>query len=219
MRKCKNCPMLIPVPDDPMLARFLVYCPACAEARRIANEKKQTDAFLAQRESDWRQICPPIYRETQPEKLPDPAKLVKVLEWEHNRHGLILHGKTRKGKSRCAWLLARKVFFEGKSVRVLDSRSGFEYAARFSHGAERVLDYIDSHSRCGLLFLDDVFKAKLTESFEQAIFAIIENRQAFGRPILATTNDTGDTLKSRMSADRGDALIARLKEMCEVVKF
>lgn len=210
---------MIPIPEDPMLARFLVYCPACAEARQIANAKKQSEAFLSQRELDWRQICPTIYRETVQQKLPDSAKLELVLGWEFGRKGLILHGKTRKGKSRCAWLLARKMFFEGKSVRVLDAGSGFDYAAKFSYGADRVLDFIDSHSRCGLLFLDDVFKVKLTDSFEQALFTIIESRQAYARPILATLNDTGDTLKARMSADRGEALIARLREMCRVIKF
>lgn len=97
--------------------------------------------------------------------------------------------------------------------------AGFDYAASYDVSPGETQAWVNGYSRCGLLFLDDIFKAKLTDSFESAIFSVVEHRLSHKLPILATLNDTGETLGARMSADRGDAFIARLREMCQVIQF
>lgn len=97
--------------------------------------------------------------------------------------------------------------------------AGFQYGAAFSNSGREAQEWIESRAKCGLLFFDDAFKVKMTDSFESAVFAIVDYRLAHQLPILATLNDTGETLAKRMTGDRGDAFVARLKEMCQVIKF
>ncbi|HEV2320689.1 MAG TPA: hypothetical protein VGV18_13110 [Verrucomicrobiae bacterium] len=220
-RTCKNqpCGARFEVPgDDPLLERFVRFCPECSRKEHEAVRLAEQDRMKRERESKWNAICPPGYRDTEIGKLPDAAKAAEVLAWNYGPTGLLLHGATRRGKSRCAWLLARKMFDQGKSVRALDALAGFEYATAFASAAGAHA-WINDYCRCGLLFFDDVFKARLTDSFEAAVFAIAEYRQSHKLPVLASLNDTGETLMARMSADRGDALVARLREMCRVIQF
>ncbi len=218
-KQCKICSAEFDAHDDARINRFAVFCAKCAAAKIITAETDERARIESVRETKWKELCPPAYQDTEIERLPNPSKAVEILAWNYGPRGLLLHGKTRKGKSRCAWLLAKKVMATGKSVRVLDSMAGFAYAAVFAAGGLEVKAWIDSHAKCGLLFFDDVFKVKLTDSFESAVFAIVDYRLAHQMPILATLNDTGATLTARLSLDRGEALVARLKESCDVIQF
>lgn len=220
-KKCKfeSCQNQVECPDDPILSRFTLFCPECCQ-RVSAEQKAKADEFSRQEKlHKWQAICPAGFRDTQIEKLPRPEKAQEILAWNYGKTGVLLHGKTGKGKSRCAWLLCEKVFNSGKSIHVLNSLAGFEYAGIFESGGRAAHEWVQSRCSCGLLFLDDVFKVKLTDSFESAVFAIVDYRLAHQLPILATLNDTGATLMARMSEDRGAALYRRLKEMCEVIQF
>ena len=62
-------------------------------------------------------------------------------------------------------------------------------------------------------------EATLTESFEAAMFAIVDHRLNYNLPVIATLNDTGATLSARMTGDRGEAFIARLREMSDTIHF
>jgi DNA replication protein DnaC len=185
------------------------------EMRRAEEEMRRAGKKIYK----WNQFCPPAFLETEIGKLPSPATSDTVLEWKFNSRGLILYGPTRSGKTRSAWLLIKQIFMQGKTIKVMDSMAGFEYAAVFSGGAGTALDWIQSRSNCGLLFMDDVFKVKLTDSFEAALFAVVDHRMNHQLPIIATLNDTGDTLAARMTDDRGNPFIARLKEMCDTIIF
>jgi DNA replication protein DnaC len=70
-----------------------------------------------------------------------------------------------------------------------------------------------------LIYFDDLGKLKLTERAEAELFGLIERRCANGCPIIATTNDTGETLSSRMTDNRGEAMVRRLREFCETIRF
>jgi DNA replication protein DnaC len=132
---------------------------------------------------------------------------------------LILHGDTGAGKSRCLYVLLKREFSAGHSVRVLSHDCGIEYAARYNEGPDVVRRWQDSHCTADILALDDVFKARLTDSLEQALFTMVSQRTERGLPVIVTCQDVGDTLLERMSADRGPALIRRLREFCDVVGF
>ena len=220
-QKCKtaNCNNIVEAPNDPLLARLAFYCPACCERYSVEAKEQETKELIDSRVTAWRRICPIEFQATDAARLPKPSKAMEVLSWAYNSKGLLLHGKTGTGKSRCGWLLCERVFYSGKSVQILDALAGFEYAGIFEGGARAAKDWIDRRCNCGLIFFDDVFKAKLTDSFEAAVFAIIDYRMSHGLPVLATLNDTGGTLAARMSPDRGDALVRRLKEMCSVIQF
>ena len=218
-KNCKDCGAEFDGPDDPVLSRFIIACSRCNAVHEAGFKREREEREHREREQRWRELCPAAYHDTAMDKLPDPARVAEILAWNYGPTGLLLYGRTRRGKTRCAWLLVRKVFDSHKSIRTLDSLAGFEYGALFATNAREAGDWVYERCRCGLLFMDDVFKVKLTDSFESAVFAIVDYRLAHRLPIVATLNDTGETLSARMSKDRGEALVARLKEMCEVIKF
>lgn len=194
-------------------------CNECVQKRSAkirADDERKKDAELKAR---WFTFCPPVFHDTDINRLPFPKISQKAVAWECGSRGVILYGKTRSGKTRTAWLMVRKQFKAGHQVCVMDSMSGFEYAGVFTDGGQAAMEWVKERANCPLLFLDDVFKVKLTESFEAAMFAIIDHRFNYKLPIIVTLNDTGATLSARMSGDRGDAFIARLKEMCDTIHF
>ena len=194
-------------------------CQPCINANAAERQAETFKRLAASGVARWLEYCPPSFQDTDLAKLPYQIVTEKVLAWEYQKRGMILYGKTRSGKTRTAWLLVKKQFEAGRTARVMDSMSGFEYAAIFGAGGAEALEWVKARSKCSLLFLDDVFKVKLTESFEAAMFAIVDYRLNYQLPIIATLNDTGATLSARMTGDRGDAFIARLKEMCDTVSF
>lgn len=196
---------------------LLVPCPACAEKNAAETLESRKLEELRRLRAEWDDRCPTLFRDTLVERLPDQVASAAVLGWKPNPSGLLLYGKTRTGKSRTVWLLAERLHLAGVSVTVMDSMSGFEYGSVFRDGSP--LDWVTKRSRCGVLLLDDVFKVKLTESFEAALFVVVDSRMNWKLPVVATLNDTGETLASRMTGDRGAAFVARLREMCETVVF
>jgi len=203
----------------PALAKFGAICDECFDAD---NERIRREAVARSRiidASGWEKICPIGFQDTEPHKLPSPTKLQKVLAWKYGPKGIVLHGVTGLGKSRCLYELLKREFKAGRSVAVMDHSTGFRYAEAYERGPGAVNAWIEHRCKVDLLAFDDLFKAKLTESFEQVVFTIAASRTERGLPILMTTQDVGKTLLERMSPDRGPALIRRLREFCEPISF
>ena len=221
MKICRLCQkeFEIGVPVSSAIAKFVTVCPECSEERAIKNGEDLKASNRHIQEENWKLICPPVFQGTQAHLLPSPTKLQKVLQWQYGPQGLILFGKTGFGKSRCAWELAKREFMAGKSVSRVDASSGYDYASMFSTSAQNAANWIRKRSASDLLLMDDVFKVKLTESFEQAIFAIVNARVESKLPIITTCNDTSTTLKDRVSQDRGGALLRRLTDFASTVSF
>jgi DNA replication protein DnaC len=198
-------------------------CDTCAaeddQKRRDQENLERIASRQAVREAAWAKICPPIYAATDPKLLPRPQLFSRVMEWKHGPKGLLLHGETRLGKSRIAWMLMRREFDAGRSIGVLNATAALRYAAAFGRSCEEAENWFDDRGGKDILFLDDVFKSKLSDSFEQALFGLAEQRSAYMRPVVATCNDTAKTLASRLSNDRGPALIGRLLEFSEAITF
>lgn len=130
-----------------------------------------------------------------------------------------MHGQSGRGKSRCAWELLKREYLTGRSVAVLDCSFGFDYGAKFSISVADAVRWMDQKTRVDLLLMDDTLKVKLTDSVEAALFMLVNYRTENQLPIILTTNDTGETLQSRMSDDRGAALLRRLREFSTAISF
>lgn len=85
--------------------------------------------------------------------------------------------------------------------------------------AGRTTAFYAKVQKAPLVFFDDFGKAKFTETVEVGFFEIIEQRTAWQRPTIITTNETGTTLASRMSSTRYDAFVERLREFFTVINY
>jgi len=198
-----------------------VVCVECSQADKEALREFYAESERMEMEARWKHICPPLYRQTDPARLPQD-KLSQVMSWSYGPGGLMLLGPTDTGKTRCAFLLLRRLLEQGRSIRAYDCVGfGHECARQFSwkgsfgDGAE----WIEWLVGLDVLFFDDLGKGVFTERVESELFGLIEKRVANLRPIVVTTNMIGRTMADKLSADRSAPLIRRLREFCKVVTF
>lgn len=193
-------------------------CGNCSEFKDRADaeayEQAKADALERRLE-----LIPAAFLKTDREKLPQPEKLDAALRWNFGDKGLLLFGPSGSGKSRVAWEVIKREVERGRSFQFVTAFSLAQYPSLIMAGDGIAMEFADRLARCDLLFLDDVFKAKPTERVEELLFAVVDERGMWGRPCIITLNDTGETLSSRLSTDRGPALIRRLREYCEPIPF
>ncbi len=174
------------------------------------------------RDERFRNLCPPLYQQTDPAKLPQD-KLAAVMGWQYGPKGLLLVGPTGTGKTRCVWQLLRRLILQGRSVKSFDGL-GWGVAVSAAFGTpDETEQWLDRVCKADVLFIDDLFKVKMTEAQEQAAYGVFERRTNHLLPIICTLNSTGRMILDRMTdqgrADRGEPLIRRMGEFCEVVTF
>ena len=192
-------------------------CPECADKRIEADWAAQNEGIEAAHLARWEAICPPLYQETDPGLL-NQAKLKEVLAWEYGPKGLLLVGQTATGKTRTAWMLLKKLIQSGLYVEAFDCM-GFSHKCSRMFGDFVGAEWIERLVGVDVVYLDDLGKGKLTERVEAEMFGLIERRCAQKRPIIATLNMTGQTMQSKLTTDRGEPLVRRLREFCSQVVF
>jgi hypothetical protein len=217
-RTCRECakPFTVPVR---LMARFVFVCGDCSERHAIEDQKKAIDRSSAIRAAQWGSICPRAFVSTDPAKLPNQTAFQSVMQWQFGPKGLLMHGRTGRGKSRVAWLVAQREWLARRSLAVLNSASGIRYASLYSESPAQLERWINRLAEADMLLIDDTFKVRLTDSFEQMIFLVVTRRTECELPCLVTTNDTIESLTSRMSADRGEPFVRRLREHCRAIQF
>ena len=161
---------------------------------------------------------PDYFKATVPGHIPDQDGYAKVMAWKYGPKGLLLVGTNRKGKSRSAWELVRREIYIGRSVEAVSALRLGELIECYQTG-DNPYELLREWSKVKLLLLDDIFKSKLTERVEEQIFTLIDERISNMLPTIITLNDSLAGLASRLSADRGPAIIARILECCETVIF
>ncbi len=169
------------------------------------------------RQVRWIKLCPGAYREIAFEKLPNQKAYVEAMS--KSGLSLLLHGPTGRGKTRCAWQIVKADVFGGRTIEVLDSTAGIKFAGEFKDGADHVKRWMNRLIEAHTVLLDDVFKSKITEAFDAFLYAIIDQRVSNERKIICTCNDTGKTLVDRLSPDRAEPFIRRLREHCLAITF
>ena len=142
----------------------------------------------------------------------------RALEWEYGPRGLLLYGPTGAGKSRIAWEVCKREILDGRAFRCLTALSLSRYPSLLMAGDDAAGKFADELCRVKLLLLDDVFKAKATERVEELIFNVVDERMEWELPVIVTINDSGSTLETRLSADRGPALLRRMRESCFTIR-
>lgn len=190
------------------VAIFETMCPPCAK--------------------DWDEIIqrsyskPPVPETPVPELFKDtdlsrlPQELAKVAsEWRPNGKGLLIHGTTRKGKTRTAWHIVQSFWAANPYQNKYLFLTMFELEARLvaSWGKDAWDRTMLRLVNVPLLAMDDLGKEKMTDRMASCLFALIDQRAQHKKSTLITTNLTGDTLLDRFhDKELGAAFVARLKD-------
>lgn len=196
-------------------------CDECAKRdvmeRAQREEAEREKQRLAAAEQRWQKICPPGYQRSDLSRLPH-KQFERVMGWQVGPRGLLLIGPTGGCKSRCAWLLVRRLLNDGANIEAFDCMS-FAHAATRHFRSGTGEDWIERLCRTDIVFFDDLGKMPFTERVEAELFGLIEYRTSHDLPVIATMNMVGDDLVAKASRDRGEPMVRRLREFCEVVSF
>ena len=202
---------------------------------------KEYELWLPQRRAEmhqdellkkWEQLCPPIYRDSNPELLPNLPMFEEVQKWEYGPQGLLLKGPSRQGKTRAAWALLKRLHFQEERKIVAFVPKDLK-AAVADEWRDRDRIANDWRDRCNsgpdittrlrraeVLYLDDLDTIKFTEAVEETLYDTFEYRLAHGKPVILTLNQSGPELAGRMSTEaRGEKITARMRESCRVINF
>jgi hypothetical protein len=206
---CKMCDRALPLPhwrnmdqqamDGRWLFRGWLPINCCDECAA-----KSGSEFETRGEADWQSRCPIDFKAPWKPDLGDDEARRRVLSWEAARgKGLVIRGPSGVGKSRLAWLLARRVAINGAVWMWLDS-----------------LDYVDivpkEAEKVAVLFLDDLGNEPLGQQAETRLLRLIKTRCENHRPMIITTQHTGETLAKRFrEGATAQAIIRRLREFSD----
>lgn len=215
---CSNCGNEIKAHSLEVAGRVIVlpvakYCSRdeCTVVARSLQDEENPKLAI-----DVLDSCPELFRDTDPNRLSGSlcahAKSWDPFSGQGRRTGLIIHGATRKGKSRCMWYIRNRLVSRGVKVRVFTM---FELEAEMASawGKEKWDVFMRELTEVQLLCLDDLGKEKMTERMASVLFALIDQRTQHNRPTLITTNHTSQSLMDRFhDKEIGSAFVARLKE-------
>lgn len=217
--RLKTCPECQQVHDG-----FFTFCGNCLEARAAEQREKEKREAKQDRVKAWLDLCPPEYRSTNwshPDLSPVCREVAKRWWAGAGAHlWLGIHGPTGRGKTRAMWEVIRRHHFTGRHCMAVDSTE-FASAAgdwfsddKTAKQAARRL--IERAKTCGLLLFDDIGKERLSSTVASRLHELLETRKRERRPLLWTSEKTGDDLAQRFGSDYADGIIRRLRECSEI---
>lgn len=198
------------------MASFCAHCPDCCDTNVLDNLLEQIDHH-------WRFICPKNLRLTDPEHPDFPAHVWAKHQGYVGEESMFLFGPTRAGKTRLGVLMVKAALLAKKSATMVWPEELTEYAK----GRDR-LHQIQRIGRHDVMLLDD---ALLTGAQDERVSSFLKDLIDFAmrndKRVIITSQiggedyaDQADKFGNLTQTDRKriDALIARLREECTVVK-
>jgi DNA replication protein DnaC len=211
---CRQCGS--PVEFDPALAagdqRFGVTCAECIAKEEAEQSERARNIKLM---ADWHKLCPPLFQNTELEKLPCPDKTRAALAWRfYDGQGLNLWGFPNSGKTRTLFLIVNRLHFSGRRCKVFSPADFMqELEARNYHRAE----WIRQLAKVDVVGFDDMDKLALTRPQEKIFFALLDKRMTTKRPCLFTHNSTAEELEYNFKT--GAALVRRIRQFTRSIHF
>ena len=131
-------------------------------------------------------------------------------EMKQKGKGLLLYGAVGTGKTFMSACIANALIDRGYPCLVTNFARLTNTIGGMYEGKQ---EYLDSLNRFALLVIDDLASERDTEYMSEIVQNIIDARYRSGKPIIITTNLTGDELK-RPGEVRKQRIYSRLFEMC-----
>lgn len=163
--------------------------------------------------------CPKLYQDTDPTRLLPPAAEVLALEYPRDGKGVLLYGPTRTGKTRTAYILARKWFIQHDWTMVAYNGGSFARAVADEYGSGNASGFHALLNSLPILLLDDIFKTRMTPAVQDALYSAVEDRMAAMKPTILTMNSGTEDVEAAMASDLARPMIERLRESCRPFEF
>jgi ATPase family associated with various cellular activities (AAA) len=141
--------------------------------------------------------------------------------------GLLLHGASGTGKTTSAYVAISETLdcWSSRGTPAPDVLAvgavemGRQISELSRRGGEELEEYLGRLLCAGLLFIDDLDKARFTPRVESELFDILEYREVEELPVIVTTNLKGRELEKMFSRHIGPAIINRLRRTCIPIDF
>ena len=146
------------------------------------------------------------------EKLTSTAKAYahNFSQLKADGKGLLLYGTVGTGKTFAAACIANALIDKGIACMVSSMARIANMAQACESGRQA---YLDSLNRFDLLVIDDLSSERETEYMTEMVQSIIDARYRAHKPLIVTTNLTGEELKHPQDMSK-QRIYSRLFEMC-----
>jgi DNA replication protein DnaC len=188
-----------------------------AEARkRDAIARFDSAVPPTMRESDWGHAG----------MLANRSQIERVLAHQVGAKGLLLSGRTGRGKTRSMWALMRRLAHEeARDIRYFHAGDWFAtLQGCLNYGRDDARGWVDAVARRPVVYIDDLGQEAIqTARSEWAMswfMRFLDIRVSERLPLYVTTNLDAQGIAERgASSVRGDPMVRRLIEICEPIKF
>lgn len=182
-----------------------------------------------QRAANWRQITAEREEFTKPfnfDLVPPGVQresVDAVLNWQHGPKGLFIIGETGRTKTRAVFAMLRRVTLEEQHKTLFFD--GIEFAtacsAAFSEPS-KTEQWLRTLTKVDVLVIDDLAK-RFTPATQEGFFAVMDRRTSAMKPVIITTNCSGEMLEQMIDEKHRASLAApmrrRIREHTRVVVF
>ena len=194
-------------------------CDPCAAIREA---REPQDVRDQKRKQIWDGWVGSYFYSFDPDRLPDIIRphLGSTLKWNpDSTKGIGFLGKSHTGKSRVITELGRILYIRGVEIY---PTSGIEFQEKVVGQVQKKDEfeaYMNRVKNCKVLLMDDADKVNFTPAVEAAYYGFLEHRRRFQRPMLVTVNTNGKRLAEAATENRGEAIVNRLRDLCEIIQL
>jgi hypothetical protein len=201
-----------------------LVCSVCVKEREERDARERTKREVEDREIAWGRLCPIEFRllgelggHTDLAILDARSPSWRgMLKWQFGARGLFVAGPTGTGKTRALWRLLRREWDNGRKFMMMTA-GDFDRACRDAGGNFSLSAWFNRLANVPLLAIDDLGKAAWTEATAAQFHELVDTRTRNARPLIVTTNETGQLLQERMPERFGASLVRRLRDYCDVL--
>lgn len=130
-------------------------------------------------------------------------------------NGLLFCGNVGAGKTFYSACIANKLIEDGYTVMFSNFVTMIQ---RIQGETFKGLPIMDEISKCDLLIIDDLGVERDTEFMKEHVYNIIDTRYRNGKPIIVSTNLTGDELRKPKDVT-SSRIYTRIMERCLPIEF
>ena len=227
--RCEVCGEELFFPEAEFLGRKITMKRACRcqreERERQENERLQMEQSY--RREKARNYCFSEYQgymsctfETDDMQEPGLSRQMRNYADNFGRflkdgNGLLFCGNVGAGKTFYSACIANKLIDDGYSVMFSNFVTMIH---RIQDETYKGLKIMDEIRKCDLLIIDDLGVERDTEFMREHVYNIIDTRYRMGKPIIVSTNLTGDELKNPKDVT-SSRIYSRIMERCLPIVF